>query len=217
MRDLRYTLLTDGSSDAAFLSIIDWLINDLYGEDLNPIGQWADLRKLRKPPKQLDERIRTAYKMYPCDVFFIHRDSENEPLSSRELEIDRACTFLIEESIPYIRVIPVRMIEAWLLIDEQAILKAAGNPNFKVPPAHSLPARKQLEKLSNPKARLHQIFRLAHEGKRRRRRKTAAISNIRIAELIPEFSGLRNLDAFQAFEAHAVHTLSRLASPEPRQ
>jgi hypothetical protein len=37
------------------------------------------------------------------------------------------------EDMPVVCVVPVRMMEAWLLIDEMAIRRVAGNPNGRIP------------------------------------------------------------------------------------
>ena len=50
--------------------------------------------------------------------------------------------------VRHVLVIPVRMTEAWLLIDELALRRAAGNPNGRNP--LDLPALKDLEALPEP-------------------------------------------------------------------
>ena len=99
-----------------------------------------------------------------------------------------------------IGVIPVRMIEeAWLLFDEVAIRKAAGNPNGKIQIV--LPELKTLEQLPDPKEKLHMILREASELKGRRLKKLNTHQCIhRITELIEDFSFLRQLSAFQILE-----------------
>ena len=72
MMELNFTLLSDGSSDRALLPILTWLLKEqrvMFG--INP--EWADLRRLPKPPKTLAERIVRAVDLYPCDLLFIHR------------------------------------------------------------------------------------------------------------------------------------------------
>ena len=89
-------------------------------------AQWADLRHLRNPPSELRRRIEASLELYPCDLLFVHRDAENRPIDQRAAEIVTAAEGL---QFPIVRVIPVRMMEAWLLTDEGAIRSAAGNPN----------------------------------------------------------------------------------------
>ena len=52
MDALRYTLLSDGSSDQALMPILTWLLREqgVYGA-IQP--EWADLRRLPRPPSAL--------------------------------------------------------------------------------------------------------------------------------------------------------------------
>ena len=127
--ELRYTLLSDGSSDAALMPILDWLLIE-HGVNKPIQSQWADLRRLRQPPDELSDRIRVALEFYPCDLLFIHRDAEKASYAERAGEIRNALTKIAEGDLPpNVYVIPVRMTEAWLLFDESAIRFAAGNRN----------------------------------------------------------------------------------------
>ena len=54
--------------------------------------------------------------MYPCDLLFVHRDAERESIEQREKEIRESLEkSAMERTPPVVRVIPVRMQEAWLL------------------------------------------------------------------------------------------------------
>ena len=92
---------------------------------MSVIGRWADFSHM---PRQNDNaaRWRIAFEFYPCDVLFVHRDAEAQLPAFRREEVTRA---LAHTEIPHVPVIPVRMTEAWLLADENAIRRAAGNPN----------------------------------------------------------------------------------------
>src|SRR4051812_26771422 len=85
MSALRFTLVSDGSSDRALLPILRWLL--IHRDIRAPIvEQWADLRRLRRPPVGLTARIETALDLYPCDLLFIHRDAETAPREQRVAE-----------------------------------------------------------------------------------------------------------------------------------
>ena len=71
---LRYSLLTDGSSDACLTWVLDWLIEQVSKPLF--VGEWADLGWLPDPPRSLVDRIRCCLEDYPCDLLFIHRDAE---------------------------------------------------------------------------------------------------------------------------------------------
>ena len=48
MRELRYTLVTNGSSDTALLPILTWLLK-MQGVSCAIQAEWADLRQLHLP------------------------------------------------------------------------------------------------------------------------------------------------------------------------
>ena len=100
---------------------------------------------------------------------------------------------------PIVCVVPVRMTEAWLLFDEVAIRTAAGNPLSDRP--LSLPARRTLERLADPKRRLHTLLQRAR-GRRRSHGRPFDVDEAvqRLATLIDDFAPLRALPAFAALE-----------------
>jgi hypothetical protein len=199
MKELRFTLLSDGKSDQALIPLLTWLLITHHVEcAIQPA--WADPQRLPRPPLSLSERIRVSLEIYPCDLLFVHRDAEREPREHRVAEIENAKRSITElGSTPVLCVIPVRMQEAWLLFDEMAIRWAAGNRNGKMP-LH-LPQLRTLEQLPDPKDILHELLREASglHGRRRQRVPTAFYAQ-RVAEFIEDFSPLRALPAFQALD-----------------
>jgi len=155
---------------------------------------------LPQRPVGLAERIRWAIDLYPCDLLFVHRDADREPREKREREIALAMGQIPSEVVVprWICVVPVRMLEAWLLFDEQALRGAASNPRGRVDV--SLPPISTLESMPDPKSKLRTTLRNASELSARRREKLP-ISPERVAELTDDFSRLRALSAFRAFEA----------------
>jgi hypothetical protein len=199
MKELRYTLLSDGSSDRVLLPVLTWLLRQrLPGVAVQE--QWADLRLLPTPPRGLAERIRISLELYPCDLLFVHRDAEGDSREARVVEIQRAQEKAVTGgAVPVVCVVPVRMQEAWLLFHETALRRAAGNPNGKA--ALELPALARLEHLPDPKRHLHQLLRAASELQGRRLRKFPVKTNVlQIAKFIEDFSPLRALAAFRALE-----------------
>jgi hypothetical protein len=200
-----FTLLADGSSDAILLYPLTWLLEQhLHTRGIAVNGEWADLRRLAKRPRDLRARIELALELYPCDILFVHRDGERMPLERRIEEILSATRGSEQISVP---VVPIRMQEAWLLIDEWALRCAAGNPNGTIPLA--MPPVERLETLSNPKQVLHELLRDASELKgRRRQRFKPHRQAFRLGELIGDFAALRALPAFQRAEADMVAALA---------
>ena len=201
MSRFRYTLLTDGSSDRCLAQIINWVLESCSRRaSLDVVGQFADLRELRNPPQELPSKISKAVELFPCDVLFVHRDAEHNTRDRRVFEIERAAEEA-RASVRYLPLVPVRMTEAWLLIDESAIRRAADNPNGKV--SLDLPLTAKLEQVPDPKKVLDRALVAASEksGRRLKRfERDLSFRRQRVAALIDDFSPLRELDAFRAFE-----------------
>ena len=198
MKVLRYTLRPDGPTERRLLPILDWLLGQ-HLPDVEIRPQFADLGQLPQgPPKGLAEKIRLSLQLFPCDVLFVHRDAEKQAPKKRAEEIAEAMA-LIEAPPRHIPVVPVRMSEAWLLIDENAIRCAAGNPNGRT--ELKLPAVKSIEREPDPKATLEQLLREACELKGRRRENfNVQQAKYQVAAEIDDFSLLRLLPAFQQLE-----------------
>lgn len=199
MVELRYTLVSDGSSDAALLPILSWLLRE-NGVERAIQPALADLRRLPMPPKSLEQKVRLGLELYPCDLLFVHRDSERQPLSQRRAEIQHALSSLSPGILlPVVCVIPVRMTEAWLLLDQGAIRHAAGNRSGDQ--RLDWPDLARLEDLPDPKSVLHELLRQASglHGARLKRFRVAQ-SAVRVSSLIADFSPLRRLSAFQVLE-----------------
>jgi len=99
----------------------------------------------------------------------------------------------------WVCVIPIRMTEAWLLFDEGAIRRAAGNPSGTA--ALDLPSLRQCEDLPDPKGVLEVALRQASgHGARRRATLRIALLRRRVADYTADFEPLRELSAFAALE-----------------
>lgn len=205
MTDLRYTLISDGSSDTALIPILTWLLEE-SGVRLAIQPVWADLRRLPRPSRTLPDKIRHGIDLYPCDLLFVHRDAENQGRETRVREIERAVIELTQGAVRenpgvpcHVCVVPVRMTEAWLLFDEAAIKRAAGNASGPEP--LELPAVGALETLPNPKGTLYDLLRHA-SGLNGRRLEQFPVSYHapRVSNFISDFSALRPLQAFQTLE-----------------
>ena len=212
MRRITFTLLSDGSSDRCLLPHIQWAIDEaLTGETYQLDAQWADLRGLLRSSNRLADRIRQAVDLYPCNLLFIHRDGEGQPHAQREREIADALRELNDlpllVSVP---LIPIRMQEAWLLIDERAIREAAGNPHGRSP--LELPRIGQLEGILKPKAVLHAALRTASELSARRLQSFKPEARaFQVGDCIADFGPLRQLPSFQHFEAALRRALATVA------
>ena len=173
--------------------------------------EFADLRLLPRPPGELSERIDRSIDLYPCDLLFVHRDAETESCTRREAEIHESWRASTQgHALPVITVVPVRMQEAWLLIDAAALRRVAGNPAGRQP--LDMPDVARLEDLPDPKQLLHELLRDASglHGRRLRHFKRDVGSRVhRLAEQIDDFSPLRELPAFRRVERQVAEYRQR--------
>lgn len=201
MERKKYALIADGSSDKCLIPVIDFLLQK-YFPNLIFEGEWADLTFLPKPPSTLPQKIERTIEYYEPDWIFIHRDAEREdnPLQKRSDEIERAVGAVTSfGSKPCIKIIPIRMTEAWLLIDESAIRKAANNPNGTAEIA--LPSIRKLEELSDPKTLLFDLLKKASGLSGRKLDKLNLFkARYLVAEHIRDYGRLGTLSSFQYVE-----------------
>jgi hypothetical protein len=192
LNELSFTLVGEGPSDRALIPILTWLLR-ILGVEL-PIQSAFHSRK----GISLRAKIRQAVQLYYCDLLFIHRDADRERREDRKDEIRAALAAAeIDERLPSVCVVPVRMTEAWLLIDEQAIRRASGNPGGSQ--FLDLPQIPRLERIPDPKKTLHGALRSACGLHGRRLRSFEPDVDL-LANLIEDFRPLRRLKAFQALE-----------------
>ncbi|MEO8596590.1 MAG: hypothetical protein ABI759_24950 [Candidatus Solibacter sp.] len=197
------TLVTDGTSDVVLVRILEWLIAQITTAEIEI--RWADLRGLRERPKGLRERLAVATRLYPCQILFIHRDAEKQDPEVRYNEVQAANT----TGLRHVCVVPVRMQEAWLLLDEAALREAAGRPSGK--DALDLPPVAKWERLQDPKTTLHNALRVASGATGRRAKSfNPARAAQRLAELVTDWSSLRPLKGFARLEMDTRTALKNL-------
>jgi len=191
------TLLGDGPSDAVLTPVVQWVLQQQLPEVLVQC-EWADLVRLRSRPTSLAERIQAAVDFYPCKVLFVHRDAEAQLADWRYSEIAEAAQ-TIGDGLPIVCVVPVRMQEAWLLLDETAIRRAAGNPNGKA--LLDLPQPGKIEALPDPKARLENVLCAASglKGRRLKKFRPGRVARF-VTDYMADFACLRQLPAFRRLE-----------------
>jgi hypothetical protein len=202
MKLLRFTLVTDGPTDAVLVYPLRWLLLE-NGVRWAIQPTWADFRQLRAPPSSLEDKVHSALDLYPCELLLIHRDAERDPREKRVAEIRTAARRIATDffaGLVYAAVVPVRMTEAWFLFDEAAIRSAAGNPNGCNP--LSLPDVSKVEGLADPKQMLNDLLRQATDKPTRRLRHfRSAQAFHRVAELTQDFGPLRRATAFEQLES----------------
>ena len=189
MTELRYTLVTDGSSDIALIPILTWLLRE-NGVMYTIQSEWADLNRVpNSRRRRLEDKIYWSLELYPCELLFVHRDAEREARETRVHKITTAITNA-NTSVPAVScVVPIRMQEAWLLFDESAINHAAGNSFNRE--SLNLPPISRLEDVPDPKMELHERLRQA-SNLRGRRLRGFPVSEYarRVTEFTQDFSPL---------------------------
>ena len=200
MRHCRFILFAEGNTDRALLPILRWLVErNLRPDIVTPAfvrrGEFA-------AGLSLEERLEGSLLLHPCDVLFVHRDADDADPAPRHREINEAMARVRRNGapVPHACVVPVHMMEAWLVSDEAAIRRAAGHPAGRQP--LRLPTIKELERLADPKTRLEQALHEA-SGLRGRGWKKFDVPSavLLIAQFTPDFSRLLHLPAFARLNA----------------
>ena len=205
----RFTILADGPTDRALRPIVSWVLGRIPS-----VACAGFIVEFSVAPHAKDNSLRSrvaeSIREFPCDILFVHRDAEREPMKNRIAEIETAVCNLHALFVP---IVPVRMTEAWLLIDADAIRRASDNPNGRTP--LDIPRGALLEGLPDPKTTCDNLLIRASEKSGRRRQKFARPSELaerrtRIAELIVDFSPLLRLPAFHSFCKEVEAACARL-------
>jgi hypothetical protein len=193
LRTLTATLVTDGSSDhGALAPLITMLLDEILSGPFRLVSALGLTGGL-----SLEARLPLSVELFPCDLLLVHRDAESSTFGQREAETLQALA-TAGITTPHVCVIPVRMTEAWLLVSEQAIRAAVGNPSGRA--SLGLPAPKQIESVQ-AKDQLLRALEVASElGTLRRRRFQPTLYRHRVAEEMLDLLGLRQLPSFQRFE-----------------
>ncbi|MDI9313008.1 MAG: DUF4276 family protein [Limnohabitans sp.] len=201
MSEIKITLIGDGSSDKILTIVSKWVLDNKFPQ-LHTSISFADFRQLKNPPDKsnIQKQIEFAKRYYPFDLLIYHRDAETTDINMVETRKKEVLEQIEEKHKNIvICVIPVKMMETWLLINKEAIKKAAGNRNFKE--KIDLPSINCLEKTPNPKDKLIEILKTVSGLTGRKLSKFKAHQAVHyVAENISDYSVLRKLNAFRIFE-----------------
>lgn len=201
MAVLSLALVCDGTSDLCLSDLIVWMMDTHFPERTFRVIPAVDVIPARG---NLAPRLRRTVQLYQPSILFCHRDAERASLNERTREIEAAAEGL---DVPVVPVVPVRMLEAWLLFDEDAVRSAANNTVGRTP--LELPPLTVVEGLPDPKDVLMAALMSACElPPRRRRAFNAQRARSRVTSYIADFSPLRRLAAFRQFEQKFLETLN---------
>ncbi len=195
-RILNSTLVADGSSDRVLIPIIGRLLS---AHCPVPCRETDFVRDYPKGMSGLAHRMRHALAQFPCDILFVHRDAEQKDATVlREDEI-RAAVEALGLAPPVIAIVPMRMTEAWLLVEENAIRRAAGNPGGREP--LGLPDPQKFESVDAKQALFAALARAKNLNNRRSNRLQPQALRHRVADYLDDLTPLRRLPSFDRFEA----------------
>jgi hypothetical protein len=201
--------LADGPSDQPLGRHVA-RIAQRYGFELDVVA--PDLRRLDPPPGR-DVAARLAAVLAfdeDFDLVIVHRDAEGQNPEMRRNEVLSGVA-TIREQMPALPVVPVRMTETWLLLDEDAIRRVAGRPNGAEP--LGLPSPATVEQALDPKQVLRHALELASgaSGRRLRRFKRDFGSHRRrLLEGLDHHGPVSQLGAWQQLETNVVRVLGDL-------
>ncbi len=199
-------LIGEGSSDKALLPILRWILGAASPAEARL--EWIDTARIERRPRTLAQKVAAANNLFTtCDLLFVHRDADNQPPEWRYEEIRQAVGSRV-----YVAIVPIRMTEAWLLINPDAIRAASGRVtgtnDLGLPPLTTIEAE------PDPKVTLHTALTRAHGATGRRAQRFDASRAVhRLADLIEDWSPLRKLAAFRRVEEDTRNALVALGMP----
>ncbi len=200
-------LVSEGTSDICIQRIASLLVTEIEPAIVLEFKPDNGV-PISHPPGGLSARLKNAVDLYSPNLLFIHRDADTAGLTARRIEIEKALQVKgILNASQAVIAIPKREIEAWLLADETAILKALGTIKL----GSSYPKLKQIEQI-DAKATLKKVVEesLVLAGYRPKDIRFPQ-ARFRIGQNLGDLARLRKLSAFQAFEENlqnAIHTLT---------
>ena len=170
-RIVRFALLCEGTSDRPLVPHLRRLLSSCGATEA--VGSAIPLSSIpghrNSRGSALSRKIQIALTTESgLDLLFVHRDANSAGYDARVGEI-REALGNVGRSIDWIPIVPGRATEAWLLLDEDAIRRAAGNPRGRQP--LYLPRPSQVEGVFDPKTALRDALAAAsgHTGSRLRR------------------------------------------------
>lgn len=196
---VRALFLADGPSDAPLGRHVSQLARR-HGVDLDVVS--PDLRRLDPPPGlSVADRVAAVFSFDDAfDLVIVHRDAEAQTHADRAAEV-RAGIEAVRPNLPSIPVVPIRMTEAWLLVDEAEIRRIAGRPTGV--DALNLPAIRDIERVPDPKSVLRDALDIASGARGRRLRafqRDFGTHRRLLLEALDHAGPVATLSAWQALE-----------------
>lgn len=206
---MRFVLICEGSSDAPLANHIQRLLVECGCP--HPRGD-----VFHRGSRVADKVREAVSRSSDLDLLFVHRDADNAGAEARLREIEAGVKQGVGDAPPnglrHVAVVPVKMTEAWLLLDEAAIRRVVRKPNGNEP--LGLPPPATVEANSDPKEVLRQALLAAVATRGRRRRKfKREFPRLRrsLLEDLPVGGRLAALPSWNAFRAATEAAVAELA------
>lgn len=199
--------LADGPSDLPLARHLEDICADL-GTEMALTA--VDNRLIGRAGRTVKSRLQfLVEENFPFDLIFVHRDAEGQDPQLRRTEI---ATGAAEAGVasPVVPVVPIRMTEAWLILDEAVIRRVASKPMGSTP--LKLPKPAEAERLSDPKAFLQEVLLRASETTGRRRNQFARDFGRHRARLLEQLDVSGPVKSLIAWKQLYIDTASALAT-----
>lgn len=198
MRYLGLALFAEGSTDYRFLPpVLRRATEDLCLRDARSTVEVGEVLGLYTPDDYRDADLATQILKAAREAFdafsilFIHTDGAGEPAAQR------IAAELFGQQNRTVGVVPVREMEAWTLVDPDALRGAFGT--VLDDSALGIPTKaREVEGILDPKQALEQVYGKVVGGRRRGKRKVTEFFDA-IGERV-RLERLRDLPAYQRFE-----------------
>ncbi|HNY28705.1 MAG TPA: DUF4276 family protein [Candidatus Sumerlaeota bacterium] len=221
-RSLTLALLREGTTDSLFLSdllrrLMDEICSDMdllrYPIEVGPV---RDLFRESGMKRSLDSFKELAIQEKAKDSFdllFVHADGDGNPDAIRQYQIQPIAEHIRQLSskpdVETIAVVPVREMEAWTLVDGDALRRVFSCSLSDEQMGLPVPFRKA-ESLADPKACFEKCFEVIMGRRKNSRGKLRAHDFLELIGQEVSFERLRHLSAFQQLENDLRTALTQL-------
>ena len=214
---IRFLLVCEGSSDDALVHHIQRLLIESGATEADGVPFHSRTR-LTDSGTPLANKVREGLKLSDSpNLLFIHRDADHHcdtHAAGAEKRYEEIVTAVQSASHGgrYVGIVPVRMTEAWLLVDECAIRQVAGSPHGRQD--LGLPSVSKIETITKPKKLLEEVlFRAGSpKGQRNKKKFREKFGEHRrqLIESLPVGGPLKHLDSWVRFRDDTKAALQAL-------
>ncbi len=213
-------LLREGTTDSLFLSdllrrLVDEICSDMdllrYPIEVGPVqdlSRGSGMKRSLESSKELALRAQGSF-----DLLFVHADGDGDPDAVRKQQIEPIEEHLRQypskKEVRTVAVVPVREMEAWTLVDGDALRRVFSCSLSDEQMGLPVPFRKA-ESLADPKACFEKCFEVIMGRRKNSRAKLRDCNHLVLIGQEISFDRLRLLPAFQQLEKDLRTALTRL-------